>query len=84
MMPVMNTFYGPPEKLPFDMAHLRHPISYWIDPASKDAERRRARAQLARQLEDKLRSQIDATKPAVAPPPPFSWFGCYRTPWSDV
>ena len=28
MMPVMNTAYGPPEKLPFDMGHLRHPIQY--------------------------------------------------------
>jgi hypothetical protein len=28
MMPLMNTAYVPPEKLPFDMGHLRYPIQY--------------------------------------------------------
>ena len=71
MVPVMNTFYGPPEKLPFDMGHLRHPLGYWIDPSSRNAERRRMRAQLAKLLEDILRAQIVATAPPPPPPVPF-------------
>ena len=71
MTPVMNTFYGPPDKLPFDMGHLRHPISYIIDPASKNAERRAVRAKLALDLEKKLRLQIIATSPPAPPPIPF-------------
>jgi hypothetical protein len=33
MMPVMNTAYGPAEKLPFDMGHLRHPKPLKADEA---------------------------------------------------
>lgn len=40
MIPVMNTAYGPAEKLPFDMGHLRHPLKYDLPPTAKNADRR--------------------------------------------
>jgi len=29
---VMNTAFGPPDQLPFDLRHRRHPIQYHLDP----------------------------------------------------
>lgn len=71
MMPIMNTAFGPPEKLPFDMGHLRHPITYYIEPTAKNAERRAVRARLSEEVEQKLRLQIAATQPPAPPPIPF-------------
>jgi hypothetical protein len=71
MMPVMNTAFGPPEELPFDMGHLRHPIQYHAETTAKDAERRALRQGLSQQLEAKLRLQIAATQPAPPLPVPF-------------
>ena len=61
LMPVMNTAYGPPEKLPFDMGHLRHPIQYRLEPTAKNAERRTLRKDLSDKFEDVLRLMIVAT-----------------------
>jgi hypothetical protein len=71
MMPVMNTAFGPPEELPFDMGHLRHPIQYHLDPTAQPAQRRTTRQALSQQIEDKLRLQIAATQPA--PPSPVAF-----------
>jgi hypothetical protein len=46
MLPIMNTAFGPPENLPFDMGHLRHPIQYYASASAKNAERRAARKTL--------------------------------------
>jgi hypothetical protein len=72
MMPVMNTVFGPPQELPFDMGHLRHPIQYNVDPTAKPAQRRAVRRVLSQEFEEKLRLQIVATeppRPALAPFP---------------
>jgi hypothetical protein len=61
IMTIMNTFFGPPEELPFDMGHLRHPIKYVADPDATDSERRDARARLSRTIEERLRLQVVAT-----------------------
>ncbi|MGO4569356.1 hypothetical protein AB4Z52_31000 [Rhizobium sp. 2YAF20] len=58
MMSVMNTFYGEPEKLPFDLGHVRHPTQYSLEPNSKDSERRAARAKLSEKLEGHLRLMV--------------------------
>jgi len=58
MMPVMNTAYGPAEKLPFDMGHLRHPIKYELPVTAKDAERRAVRRALTEEFERILRLMI--------------------------
>jgi hypothetical protein len=61
MMPVMNTAHGPPEKLPFDMGHLRHPLQYRLEPTAKKAERRAVWKDLSEKFENILRLMIAAT-----------------------
>jgi hypothetical protein len=58
MIPVMNTAYGPAEKLPFDMAHLRHPLQYELPATATNAERRTARKALTEEFERILRLMI--------------------------
>jgi hypothetical protein len=71
MMPVMNTAYGPAEKLPFDMGHLRHPIKYDLPASAKNAERRVVRKALTEEFEAILRLMVAArVKPTKATPFP--------------
>jgi hypothetical protein len=72
LVPIMNTAFGLPGQLPFDMAHLRYPIQYHIEPAAKDAERRTVRQALSMRIEKVLRAQIAATEPPRPAPPPFA------------
>ena len=58
MMPVMNTHFGPPESLPFDMGHVRHPTQYDAPPEISDGERRERRGKLSQTLEAILRLMI--------------------------
>lgn len=58
MMPVMNTHFGPPESLPFDMGHVRHPTQYDAPPEISDGERRVRRGKLSQTLEAILRLMI--------------------------
>jgi hypothetical protein len=59
LIPIMNTAFGPPEKLPFDMGHRRHPLTYDFAPAAtgKGAWRAKVTA-LAAELEAMLRPTI--------------------------
>ncbi|MES2167881.1 MAG: hypothetical protein V4458_12755 [Pseudomonadota bacterium] len=50
MMPVMNTAYGEPEDLPFDMKHLRHPIQYYASIDNSADQLRTARERLSNQF----------------------------------
>jgi hypothetical protein len=72
MMPVMNTVFGPPDKLPFDMGHLRHPITYNAGVKADEAERRSAREGLEKDLEAALRLTIKSLPPPAPPPPLIS------------
>src|SRR5271157_4912175 len=63
---VMNTAFGLPEKLPFDMGHLRYPIQYLIETTANDSVRHGVRAELSKKIEERLRLQIVATQ-AVPP-----------------
>lgn len=56
---LMNTAFGPPEDLPFDLRHLRHPTRYEVPPGTGDPERRRTRDALALRLEGYLRAMIE-------------------------
>jgi hypothetical protein len=51
---VMNTAFGPPEKLPFDLHHLRHPEQYDVDNAAPDGARRKARSDFGARLADHI------------------------------
>ncbi len=62
MVPVMNTAYGDPstDLLPFDMRHLRNPITYHL-PDDADAEtRKRAREILVRTLAEAIRLILES------------------------
>lgn len=50
----MNTAFGPPEKLPFDLHHLRHPARFAVDDRTSDGTRRDARTAFGKQLADHI------------------------------
>ncbi len=67
----MNTAFGPPEELPFDLRHLRHPARYKLEAGSPDGPRRKARADFAECLERNIRVAIEhlMKQPTVSPSP---------------
>jgi hypothetical protein len=71
MMSVMNTAYGPPEELPFDIGHIRHPIQYYVLGTAKNAERRAVRKTLADKLEAALRLMVAARIEKIKEDNPF-------------
>jgi hypothetical protein len=69
LMPVMNTAFGGPAGLPFDMGHLRNPILYRADPADNDEKRRTERNRLSRELFKALQITVDALPDSSQPEP---------------
>ena len=59
---VMNAAYGEPswETLPFDMRHLRHPISYNLDDKATDEERKAQKQALVKDISDALKSSAES------------------------
>jgi hypothetical protein len=70
MIPVMNTIYGPPEELPFDLGHLRFPLQYRLEADGTASLRRAAAKRLADELERILRDMIAAAQPKTTTPFP--------------
>jgi hypothetical protein len=68
MSPVMNKAYGAAERLPFDMAHLRHPLQYHLPATATNAERRTVRKALTEDLEKRVRLMIAAAPAHQATP----------------
>lgn len=69
---VMNTHYGPPTELPFDMRHRRFPVTYDLAPDADTDTRRRIRNQLAADIARAVVAVFDASLPLVTEsPPPF-------------
>ncbi len=71
---VMNAAYGPPtrEDLPFDLAHLRWPITYSLAEDGPAEVKREEKRKLAKTLEAALRASLGTVPtPLVAEPPPF-------------
>jgi hypothetical protein len=58
---VMNEVHGKPtrDSLPFDLGHMRFPITYSCPDDADDSTRRRARSALAAQLKYALRAILD-------------------------
>ena len=54
---IMNTAYGLPsaETLPFNLAHVRHPIQYFCPDDASEEDRIEARRQLGKKLEQALK-----------------------------
>ncbi|HEY6468129.1 MAG TPA: hypothetical protein VIY69_19170 [Candidatus Acidoferrales bacterium] len=71
MIAVMNTAFGPPEQLPFDLGHVRHPTQYRVERTATDGERRKVRQKLSETLEEILRLHVIGTQPEAPPPAPF-------------
>ncbi len=75
---VMNEAYGPPtsESLPFDMRHLRYPITYSCPEDADTATRKAARESLTEKLTRELRAvfvseDFKASTTAEVPKAPF-------------
>jgi hypothetical protein len=62
ILPVMNTAHGDPktEKLPFDLSHLRRPITYHLAEGATDADLQKECKLLATSLEGALRTILDS------------------------
>lgn len=75
IVPVMNSAYGEPswETLPFDMRHLRHPITYHLAKDATTKETQTAREDLVKKLASALRD-ILAIPGVVAPADESSLF----------
>jgi hypothetical protein len=80
MMPVMNTAYGPPEQLPFDMGHLRDPLQYRLEHTETNAERRSVRKDLSDKFENVLRLMIAATVSKANDDKPFAQAKAFTPP----
>jgi hypothetical protein len=57
IVPVMNTAFGEPtaQSMPFDLGHLRRPITYHCPDDLSETDRRQAREQLTKELEKAIR-----------------------------
>jgi hypothetical protein len=64
IVPVMNTAFGEPtpESMPFNMAHLRHPITYCCPGDATHEHRQQIRGELSRTLEHALRNVFDSAE----------------------
>jgi hypothetical protein len=73
IVPVINTAFGEPtaESMPFDMRHLRNPITYHCSDDLSDAERRQSREKLTKDLEHAVRVvfESDELKSSLPQPP---------------
>ncbi|MDR3472293.1 MAG: hypothetical protein P4M09_11470 [Devosia sp.] len=70
---VMNTAYGEPDPatLPFDMRHVRHPITFHLADGATTEEVQAVRTDLAKTLTVALRDILNIPKAPVAVPPLF-------------
>jgi hypothetical protein len=73
MLPIMNIAYGNPkhEWLPFDLAHLRRPVTFELAEGANETNRRSTRDNLAKELGDALRTIFESEEfKAMTPMPP--------------
>jgi hypothetical protein len=79
IVPVMNTAFGEPaaDAMPFNLRHLRNPITYYCPDDADDEMRKRAREGLTKELGIALRAvfaseELKPTLSEPSPPPQFS------------
>ena len=63
LLKVMNTYYGAPGGLPFDLAHRRWPVQFQLAPDASREDRSNCRAALAKEFRKILQSYIEAHAP---------------------
>jgi hypothetical protein len=62
IVPVMNTAYGEPtgDAMPFDMRHLRNPLTYECEELARAEKRKQVRDQLGKELESAIRAVLSS------------------------
>jgi hypothetical protein len=63
LLTVMNTHYGTPDDLPFDLKHRRWPVQFSLSPDAGGPERQRERDVLSRNLGNITEAYIEANRP---------------------
>ncbi len=66
LLKVMNTHFGSPADLPFDLAHRRWPVQFRLSPEADSAERGRVIGALAKELRRILQQYIAAVRLPLA------------------
>ena len=74
IVPIMNTAYGEVsmENLPFNMRHLRHPLTYSLAEGASPEDKAEVKRDLIKQVSEAIRAILDnniQTAPVVAPAP---------------
>ncbi len=68
---VMNTHFGKPNELPFDMRHRRFPLTYDLAPDADSETRRNTRERLATDIQSAIVAVLDAHPRPAAEQPVF-------------
>ena len=63
ILSVMNTHYGPPNDLPFDLQHRRWPVQFEIAPDAEKTDRREVRKALAKEFARILQLYLEGKNP---------------------
>jgi hypothetical protein len=68
IVPVMNTAFGEPisDAMPFDMRHLRNPITYHLREGAPDGERKAEQLRLTKDLEGALKAVLQAESNGIS------------------
>lgn len=69
LLKVMNSHYGAPDDLPFDLRHRRWPVRFSLSPDATQLQREKALSQLSAELRAIIGQYIEASRP---PPEVFS------------
>ena len=63
LLKVMNTHFGSPTELPFDLAHRRWPVQFELSPSSTKEERIKERKKLAGEFAEILKLYLERRPP---------------------
>jgi hypothetical protein len=69
LLKVMNTHYGPPAELPFDLAHRRWPVQFQLAPDADEPQREKVLRALTAELKGILTVYLARSRP---PPETFA------------
>ena len=65
ILKVMNSHYGPPNDLPFDLKHRRWPSEFELAPDATTSQVRKARAALAKKIAGILQLYLEGKNPGI-------------------
>ncbi|NOX65648.1 MAG: hypothetical protein GXO85_07575 [Chlorobi bacterium] len=63
LLSIMNTHYGSPDNLPFDLKHRRWPVRFEISPESDKNQRNKVKSKLVKELSAILKLYLENRKP---------------------